>query len=130
MAGEHIDHIPVRKGDVLLIGIASYQRDKFRWGENPDKFDPLRWVDGRVKQGEAIGPYANLLSFFGGPRTCLGWRFAVMEMQTIFSELLGNFSFALAEDKPDNLFAQFAVTLQPSDANGQKIVPLRVTRLL
>ncbi|KAJ7224538.1 cytochrome P450 [Mycena pura] len=26
MAGEHIEHIPVRKGDVLFIGIASYQR--------------------------------------------------------------------------------------------------------
>ncbi|KAJ6465295.1 cytochrome P450, partial [Mycena sanguinolenta] len=66
MAGEHIDHIPVRKGEVALS----------RWGENPDKFDPLWWVDGRVIQGEAIGPYANLLSFLGGPRTCLGWRFA------------------------------------------------------
>ncbi|KAJ7870990.1 cytochrome P450 [Mycena olivaceomarginata] len=130
MAGEHIDHIPVRKGEVVLIGIASYQRDKFRWGENPDEFDPLRWVDGRVIQGEAIGPYANLLSFLGGPRTCLGWRFAVMEMQTIFSELLGKFSFALAEDEPDDLFVQLAVTLQPSDPSGQKVVPLRVTRLL
>ncbi|KAJ7191590.1 cytochrome P450 [Mycena pura] len=130
MAGEHVDHILVRNGELVIIGVASYQRDKFRWGENPDKFDPLRWVDGRVKQGDAIGPYANLLSFLGGPRTCLGWRFAVMEMQTIFSELLGNFSFALAEDKPDNLFAQLAVTLQPCDLNGQKVVPLRVTRLL
>ncbi|KAJ6507020.1 cytochrome P450 [Mycena sanguinolenta] len=60
MDGEYIDHIPIRKGEVVLVGVASYQRDKFRWGENPDKFDPLRWVDGRVKQGEAIGPYANL----------------------------------------------------------------------
>ncbi|KAJ7189415.1 cytochrome P450 [Mycena pura] len=25
-AGEHIDHIPVRKGDVVLVGVASYQR--------------------------------------------------------------------------------------------------------
>jgi len=129
MAGEHIDHIPVRKGEVVLVGIASYQRDKSRWGENPDKFDPLRWVDGRVIQGEAIGPYANLLSFLGGPRTCLGWRFAVMEMQTIFSELLGKFSFALAEDKPDDLFVQLAATLQPSDPNGKKIAPLSVTCL-
>ncbi|KAJ6507011.1 cytochrome P450 [Mycena sanguinolenta] len=129
-AGEHIDHIPVRKGEVVLVGIASYQRDKSRWGENPDKFDPLRWVDGRVIQGEAIGPYANLLSFLGGPRTCLGWRFAVMEMQTIFSELLGKFSFALPEDELDDTFVQMAVTLQPSDSNGKKVVPLHVTRLL
>ncbi|KAJ6482498.1 cytochrome P450 [Mycena sanguinolenta] len=76
MAGERIDHIPVRKGEVVLVGVASYQRDKSRWGENPDKFDPLRWVDGRVVQGEAIGPYANLPTFLGGPRTCIGWRFA------------------------------------------------------
>ena len=26
MAGEHIDHIPVRKGDVVFVGVASYQR--------------------------------------------------------------------------------------------------------
>ncbi|KAF7349056.1 Cytochrome P450 [Mycena venus] len=60
MAGEQIDHIPVHKGEVVLVGIASYHRDKSRWGEDPDKFDPLRWVDGRVIPGEAIGPYANL----------------------------------------------------------------------
>ncbi|KAJ7828363.1 cytochrome P450 [Mycena olivaceomarginata] len=113
MAGEHIDYIPVRKGEVVLVGIASYQRDKSRWGENPDKFDPLWWVNGRVIQGEVIGIYANL----------------VMEMQTIFSELLGKFSFALEEDKPDDLFVQLAVTLQPSDPDGKKVVPLRVTRL-
>jgi len=114
----------------VLVGIASYQRDKSRWGENPDKFDPVRWVDGRVVQGEAIGPYANLLSFFGGPRTCLGWRFAVMEMQTIFNELVGKFSFALAEGEPDDFCVQLAVSLQPSDLKGNRVVPLRVTRLL
>ncbi|KAJ7844294.1 cytochrome P450 [Mycena leptocephala] len=128
MAGERIDHIPVHKGEVVLVGIASYQRDKSRWGENPDKFDPVRWVDGRVVQGEAIGPYANL--FFGGPRTCLGWRFAVMEMQTIFNELVGKFSFALAEGKPDDFCVQLAESLQPSDLKGNRVVPLRVTRLL
>jgi hypothetical protein len=52
-----------------------------------------------------------------------------MEMQIIFSELLGKFSFALAEDEPDDLFVHLGVTLQPCDPNGQKVVPLRVTCL-
>jgi hypothetical protein len=53
-----------------------------------------------------------------------------MEMQTIFNELVGKFSFALAEGKPDDFCVQLAVTLQPSDLKGNRIVPLRVTRLL
>jgi hypothetical protein len=35
-----------------------------RWGANSEDFDPDRWLDGRVRQGEAIGPYANLYVYF------------------------------------------------------------------
>ncbi|KAJ7314844.1 cytochrome P450 [Mycena albidolilacea] len=74
--GERINQIAVRKGEVLALGIASYQRLASRWGKNPHEFNPSRWLDGDTYQGDAVGPYANLLSFLGGPRTCLGWRFA------------------------------------------------------
>ncbi|KAK7020970.1 cytochrome P450 [Favolaschia claudopus] len=64
-SGKMIDAIPVGKGQVVMLGVAAYQR-------RSEEFDPERWLDGRVRQGEAIGPYANLLSFFAGPHTCLG----------------------------------------------------------
>ncbi|KAJ7192284.1 cytochrome P450 [Mycena pura] len=75
-AGKRLNQIHIRKGELVSIAIASYQRMASRWGDDADKFRPTRWLDGTVYQGEAVGPYANLFSFLGGPRTCLGWRFA------------------------------------------------------
>ncbi|KAJ7304883.1 cytochrome P450 [Mycena albidolilacea] len=74
--GERISHIPVRKGQVVTLAIAAYQRLASRWGMSPHEFNPSRWLDGKTNQGDVVGPYANLLSFLGGPKTCLGWRFA------------------------------------------------------
>ncbi|KAF7342535.1 Cytochrome P450 [Mycena sanguinolenta] len=71
--GKIINQIPVSKGQVLHVAIASYQRLESHWGEDAHKFRPSRWLDGTVYQGQAIGPYANLLTFFGGPRACLGY---------------------------------------------------------
>ncbi|KAJ7190645.1 cytochrome P450 [Mycena pura] len=71
-AGERINQIHVRKGEVVTLAIASYQRMESRWGADADKFRPTRWLDGTVYQGEAVSPYANLLSFLGGPHICLG----------------------------------------------------------
>ena len=39
-----------------------------RWGANSEDFDPDRWLDGRVRQGEAIGPYANLYVYLKSRR--------------------------------------------------------------
>ncbi|KAJ7743663.1 cytochrome P450, partial [Mycena olivaceomarginata] len=58
--GEHINQIAVRKGEVLALGIASYQRLASRWGKNPHEFNPSWWLDGDTYQGDAVGPYANL----------------------------------------------------------------------
>ncbi|KAJ6507552.1 cytochrome P450, partial [Mycena vulgaris] len=70
--GELMTQMPVRKGQIVTVAIASYQRIESRWGENPHEFRPSRWLDGEMNQGEAVGPYANLLSFLGGHHTCIG----------------------------------------------------------
>ncbi|KAJ7196345.1 cytochrome P450, partial [Mycena pura] len=71
--GQRVNQIYVLKGESVSLAIASHNRlMESRWGEDADKFRPSRWLDGTVYQEEAIGPYANLLSFLGGPRTCLG----------------------------------------------------------
>ncbi|KAJ6492256.1 cytochrome P450 [Mycena sanguinolenta] len=130
ITGERISQIPVRKGQIVTVGIASYQRHESRWGENPYEFRPARWLEGTVSKGNAIGPYSNLLTFLGGPHTCLGWRYALLEMQVVICELVGKFSFALPEDDKDRVIARLTNTLQPTMLNGKKGVPLRVTRVL
>jgi len=126
--GQRVNEIHVGKGELVSLAIASHNRMKSRWGEDADKFRPSRWLDGTAYQGEAIGPYANLLSFLGGPRTCLGWRFAVSEMQVFLCELIGKFSFSLPADH--SLKVKVAVNLLPTDAQGNKCAILCVDRII
>ncbi|KAJ7610069.1 cytochrome P450 [Roridomyces roridus] len=130
--GEQITKLPVKKGQLATIAIGSYQRSEAIWGADAQEFRPRRWLDdGELnKAGELphIGPYANLLTFFAGPRTCLGWRFAVVEMQVLLSELVSKFSFSLPED--DEILPRHAVTLMPLMPSGKKGSPMRVSRVL
>ncbi|KAJ7106643.1 cytochrome P450 [Mycena epipterygia] len=126
--GERISEIPVQKGQLVTLALAGYQRLESRWGEDAHEFKPSRWIEGTPYQGEAVGPYANLLSFIGGPRTCLGWRFAILEMQVIICELVGKFSFALSETDP--VRTRLANTLLPTVRSGEKGAPLCITRVL
>ncbi|KAJ7090666.1 cytochrome P450 [Mycena epipterygia] len=126
--GERVSEISVQKRQLVTLALASYQRLESRWGEDANEFKPSRWIEGTPYQGEAVGPYANLLSFLGGSRTCLGWRFAILEMQVIIYELVGKFSFALLENDP--VRARFAATLLPTVRSGKKGAPLCITRVL
>ncbi|KAJ7190798.1 cytochrome P450, partial [Mycena pura] len=127
--GERMKQIRVSKGDILMLACASYQRlMESRWGADANKFRPARWLDGTVHQGEAVGPYANLLTFHGGPRTCLGWRFAVLEMQVFLCELVGKFLFSLPANS--SAAARIAGSLFPSDSQGNKRALLCVRHIL
>ncbi|KAF7336142.1 Cytochrome P450 [Mycena venus] len=114
--GEVMNHIPVQKGQVVHVAIASYQRLQSRWGEDAHRFRPSRWIDGTVVQGQAVA--------FS---VVHGWRFAILEMQVFFSELVGTFSFALPGDHClRTLNANSLILVAPS---GEKAAPLYITRI-
>ncbi|KAJ7635117.1 cytochrome P450 [Roridomyces roridus] len=76
VTGERVSQIPIRRGQIVNLAIASYQRLDSLWGPDAHEFKPSRWLGGAAYQGGGtVGPYANLLAFFGGPRTCLGSEF-------------------------------------------------------
>ncbi|KAJ7813050.1 cytochrome P450 [Mycena olivaceomarginata] len=83
--GEHINQIPVAKGQLVSVAISSYQS----------------------------------LTFLGGPRICLGWRFAISEMQIIYCELVGKFLFA--EPINPSVRPRFLTSLQPIVSTGGKV---------
>ncbi|KAJ7028339.1 cytochrome P450 [Mycena alexandri] len=126
--GEEISHICIEKGQIVSMAIAAFQRLESRWGKDAHEFNPNRWLQGSAYRGaEALGPYANLMSFLGGPHTCLGWRFAVFEMQVFICELVRQFSFALPEN--DTVRIRLATALIPVMSNGQKGAPMIVSRI-
>ncbi|KAI6046270.1 cytochrome P450 [Pisolithus marmoratus] len=98
-SGELMHEVFVPKGTRILASIAAYNRNKDLWGEDADVFNPDRWLDGRAKDKKenATGMYSNLLTFGGGPRACLGWRFAIIEIQAFLVEIVRKYEISLTE---------------------------------
>ncbi|KAG6816758.1 hypothetical protein H0H87_003153 [Tephrocybe sp. NHM501043] len=98
------------KDDVIPLN-----KDVF--GEDADVYDPERWLDSRVKKTTSVGVTGNLMSFGGGIRACIGWKFAVLELQVFIFELLGNFEFLPSPESQD-IRRESALVMVPT-VNGE-----------
>ncbi|KAJ7447214.1 cytochrome P450, partial [Mycena latifolia] len=125
--GQPIRELPIRKGQFIFLAVGAYQRLEDLWGSDADEFKPSRWLEEDPCSGQALGPYAPLLAFLGGPRHCAGWRFALLEMQVVLTELLAKFSFSLPVDSV--VRSHFSAIQFPVDGEGAKGLWLSVERL-
>ncbi|KAJ7045147.1 cytochrome P450 [Mycena alexandri] len=124
--GERLTEVPVKKGQFIHLAVASHQRSEALWGADAHEFKPSRWLKDEPCIGQALGPYAHLLSFLGGPRVCPGWRFALLEMQVLLAEILPKFKFSLPENSV--VRAQLSTTQFPANSQGVKSLLLSVER--
>ncbi|SEO70192.1 Cytochrome P450 [Halogranum amylolyticum] len=81
-----------------------------RWYDDPESFRPERWTD----EMEAELPDYAYFPFGGGPRHCIGMRFAILELHLVLATLVQSCEFDLVSD-PDLEFTA-AATLQPKEA--------------
>ncbi|KAL0567122.1 hypothetical protein V5O48_014867 [Marasmius crinis-equi] len=102
--GGEINELPVPKGTKVMISVAAYNRSEAIFGEDAHDFRPERWLEqnesglNRKKGASTAGVYSNLMTFSVGARSCIGWRFAVFELQAFLVELIRNFEFSLTPE--------------------------------
>jgi hypothetical protein len=81
-----------------------YNQSKLIWGEDAEVFNPNRWLDpkGPLKTKDvADGTWGGgLITFITGPRTCLGFRVAVLEMQMFLTEMVARYKVSTIIYKP------------------------------
>ncbi|KAK7031124.1 hypothetical protein VNI00_013732 [Paramarasmius palmivorus] len=92
-SGEMLTEIPVTKGQRVMVSIIGYNYSKAVWGEDAEEWNPARHLD--AKRTTTLGVFGNLMSFSAGVRSCIGWRFAVHEMQTVTAMLVESFEFSI-----------------------------------
>ncbi|KZO98274.1 cytochrome P450 [Calocera viscosa TUFC12733] len=88
------DSIQVQAGDFFGIEIRAMNRSKELWGEDADDFRPERWNEELAGARAIPGPYAHILTFLGGPRACIGYKFSIMELKSLLFTLIRSFEFA------------------------------------
>ncbi|KAJ3874522.1 cytochrome P450 [Lentinula edodes] len=112
--GEILKEVVVPKGTRIVGSIPAYNRHEDVFGNDAFTFNPDRWLDpGHVKNSVSLGVYANLATFSAGIRSCIGWRFAVLEMQAFLVELIKNFEFA-ATPALDGIRREPALLMTPT----------------
>ncbi|KAI0074875.1 cytochrome P450 [Panus rudis PR-1116 ss-1] len=128
-SGKVVSELLVPQGTRIVISITAYNRNKDVWGEDAHVFNPDRWLNEKKAQGTSVGVVGNLLSFLGGVRACIGWRFALYEMQAFLIELVNNFEFTPTPEL-DRLRRVPCLVMAPiidDDIKGGMRLPLKVT---
>lgn len=103
-----------------MISILNANRSSELWGPDVLEWKPERWLStlpDSVTDMKA-GVYSHLMTFSGGSRSCIGFKFSQMEMKVVISMLIENFKFSLAPDK--DIFWQMSGISTPVVVGGEK----------
>lgn len=107
----------IPKGGIVVMSPYVMHRHKQFW-PNPDRFDPERFT----AEAKASRPKFSYFPFGGGPRVCIGERFAWMEGALLLATIGQRWRFRLAEGQQVDVLPQ--ITLRPR--YGMKMVVERV----
>lgn len=108
----------VRKGTTILISPWVLHRDP-RFFEAPAQFRPERWgtgMSGRL-------PRFAYMPFGGGPRVCIGSRFAMTEAILMLATVTQRFRLKWEGEKP--IVPLPSITLRPKGGLRMRLVPRR-----
>ncbi|KAH7907839.1 cytochrome P450 [Hygrophoropsis aurantiaca] len=94
--GQVQTEIKVSKGDTIFIPILAVNRSEALWGPDAKEFKPERWEASPESASNIPGIWGHLLTFLGGPRACIGYRFSLIEIKALLFTLVRAFEFTLA----------------------------------
>ncbi|KAI9059130.1 cytochrome P450 [Trametes sanguinea] len=106
------NEIRIAKGNLVMLPILALHRSKEIWGDDALEFRPERWEQPPEVSADIPGIWGHLLSFLGGPRACIGYRFSLTETKAALFTLLRAFEFELAVP-PEHVMTRTAPLQRP-----------------
>ncbi|MEO0605133.1 MAG: cytochrome P450, partial [Myxococcota bacterium] len=103
-----IDGHAIREGDQLHMPVRVVHHDPRYW-TGPEAFRPVRWQNGETDDL----PRFAYLPFGGGPRTCIGNHYALLEAKLVLAAFVQRLRFR--PDSSGRLVVAPLVTLRPRD---------------
>ncbi|TDL16050.1 cytochrome P450 [Rickenella mellea] len=82
--GSIINEIPIAKNQGIIVGILAANKNPDVWGPDVDEWKPERWIGplpSSVYDAHCPGVYSHTLTFLGGGRSCIGFKFAELEIK-------------------------------------------------
>ncbi|KAJ7776521.1 cytochrome P450 [Mycena maculata] len=126
--GVVLDSITVPKGTTIYIAIAAANHNKQIWGDDALEFRPERWISGKAASPEMkqCGVYGNMLTFLGGGRSCIGFKFAQLELKVVACVFLRAFKISTPDPR---VKWRMAGTVGSPNIDNKAELPILVERL-
>ncbi|KAJ7144946.1 cytochrome P450 [Mycena crocata] len=124
------ESLKVSKGQTITIPILAMNRAKAIWGDDAQEFIPERWESQTPIYNSIPGVWGHMLTFLGGPRACIGYRFSLVEMKALLFTLVRAFEFELAVPVAD-VGKKTAIVQRPivrSESSAGNQLPLLIRR--
>lgn len=103
----------IPKGTQVFLPSYALGRMKSVWGQDALEFKPERWIETDVttnKQTIRRISAFQFPAFHGGPRICIGMRFAMLELKTALAYVLSKYELKTIRD-PHSFTYSTALTL-------------------
>ncbi|KAJ1028393.1 hypothetical protein NDA16_001560 [Ustilago loliicola] len=81
----------IKKGTRITVGIKTVNYNKHLFGADADEFRPERFDELPESHANAKFPPYGTYSFIGGPKSCIGSKFALTEMKVLIIAVLAKF---------------------------------------
>jgi len=92
--------IELSKNTTIILPLLNVNLSTGVWGADADEFKPDRHVDKAIDT-KVPGIYGNILTFGGGNRACIGYRFAVAEIKATIFTLVRSIVFEDIPTQPE-----------------------------
>ncbi|UPV74617.1 cytochrome P450 [Halorussus limi] len=108
----------VREGTAMTVPVFKIHRDG-RFYDAPDEFRPERWDSEARSASNSDRPEYAYFPFGGGPRHCIGMRFALAELKLVLATLAREVAFDPTYDGDPDL--SMAATMRPDQPMEMRV---------
>ncbi|KEP48914.1 cytochrome P450 family protein [Rhizoctonia solani 123E] len=126
-------HIKMQKGDAVFIPILAMNRIKEIWGDDAKEFKPERWENLPEAAKQMPGVWGHLMTFIHGNRSCIGYRFALIEMKALIYSLVRAIEFnidpTIEIEAKSSIVTRPRVVSQPEKGNQMPLICTAVTSI-
>ena len=118
--GKSMSSVVIPAGTEIIISIDQWNFDERIFGSDAKMFNPDRWLGPagaalRESPASKGGPmFPPVMTFLGGVRSCIGARFAILEIKAVIYELMNRFEFS-ERDAHGTPFRKRPSTALPAD---------------
>ncbi|KAK1230228.1 hypothetical protein PQX77_006693, partial [Marasmius sp. AFHP31] len=94
--GSIVNEITLPANTKVHIDIVNANRNPELWGPDALEWKPERWLSSlpsTITEAKVPGIYSHLMTFIGGGRSCIGFKFSQLEMKVVLFQLVEAFEF-------------------------------------